>query len=361
MDTSIIPWFEPWIDEDDVEAVRRQVAKGYVNEGQANREFEDILTTYFNVPYAITTPSCTTALALSLMALGVKQGDSVLVPDITFIGTASAVRLAGAEPILVDVDPRTFTMDPGHAAKRLRTNTRGIIPVHLNGRSADLPALKSLASAKGLFIVEDAAEALASRNRNGYLGAQSDAGCFSFAPTKIITCGQGGFILTHNGKTRDTLIRLKDHGRLSRASDLHPVTGYNFKVTDMQGALAISQWKKLNQRIARSIQIDALYRSQLNDIPDITFTARNMDGGYLMWPDLMTSRRNELVIHLKERGITPRPFWPAIHSQPAYADTSQFPGADEVSRKACWLPCSPNISDEQVLRVTQTIRDFFIR
>jgi len=282
-----------------------------------------------------------------------------LVPDVTFIGTASAVRLAGAEPILVDVDPQTFTIDPEHARKRLRPSTKAIIPVHLNGRSADLTALKAIASAKGLFIIEDAAEALGSRNRDGYLGAQSDAGCFSFAPTKIITCGQGGFVLTHSQQTHDNLIRLKDHGRLSRASDLHPTTGYNFKVTDMQGALAISQWKKLDRRIARSRVIDDLYRSLMKDIPEVHFTARDLGGGYLMWPDFKTARRDDLVSHLKRNGITPRPFWPAIHSQPAYADPSRFPGADEVCRMACWLPCAPTISDSQIATVASSIRDFF--
>jgi perosamine synthetase len=358
---SRIPWFEPCIDESDVEAVRLQVASGFVNEGPTNRAFEEILTRYFAVPYAVTTPSCTVALAMALMALGVRRGDTVLIPDVTFIGTASAVRLTGAEPILVDVDPHSFTMDPADAKRQLQPSTKVILPVHLNGRSVDMSALRSLAKEKGLLIIEDAAEALGSRNHEGHLGALSEAGCFSFAPTKIITCGQGGFILTRRSDIRDNLIRLKDHGRLSRASDLHPVTGYNFKVTDLQGALAISQWRKLDRRIARSIQIDALYRAQLADISEIRFTARALQGGYLMWPDFKTARRDALVAHLKANGITLRPFWPAIHSQPAYADPGPFPGANEVCREACWLPCSPNITDEQIGMVTQTIRDFFGR
>ena len=354
-----VPWFEPALDESDAEAVRRQVLKGFVNEGPANREFEKILTDYFGVPYAVTTPSCTMALALSLMALGVKHGDTVLVPDITFIGTAGAVRLAGAEPILVDVDPQTFTMDPEDARRRSRPDTKVILPVHLNGRSADLCALRELAKQKGLLIIEDAAEALASRNAEGWLGALSDAGCFSFAPTKIITCGQGGFVLTRKQAIRDNLVRLKDHGRLSRASDVHPVTGFNFKVTDLQIALAISQWRKLDQRIVRIRQVDEIYRQGLSGLPGIEFTARDLHGGYLMWPDFKCKRRDALVAYMQTNGITLRPFWPAIHTQPAYACKGAFPGATETSAAACWLPCSPSITDKQVNRVVLAIRDFF--
>lgn len=357
--TDAIPWFEPWLDEADAEAVRRQVATGFVNEGGTNRQFEEILRAYFSVPYAVTTPSCTIALSLCLMASGVRAGDSVLVPDVTFIGTASAVRLAGAEPILVDVDPVTFTMDPEDARRQWRPETRAILPVHLNGRSVDLVALRQLAAEKALVIIEDAAEALGSRNAEGWLGTLSTAGCFSFAPTKIITSGQGGFILTARQDIRDNLVRLKDHGRLSRASDEHPVTGFNFKVTDMQAALAISQWNKLEQRIARSRQLDAMYRRGLADISEIEFTARDLEGGYLMWPDFKCQRRDELVTYLRANGITPRPFWPAIHTQPAYACDRRFPGAVEVTRTACWLPCSPAITDEQIARVIRCIRAFF--
>lgn len=354
-----IPWFEPALDEADAEAVRQQVRKGFVNEGPANREFEEILEKYFGVPFAVTTPSCTTALALSLMAAGVKAGDTVLVPDITFIGTASAVRLAGAEPILVDVDPLTFTMDPEDARKQLRPTTTAMLPVHLNGRACNLPALRDVARQQGLIIIEDAAEALGSRCAEGWLGTLAEAGCFSFAPTKIITCGQGGFVLTRKQEFRDNLIRLKDHGRLSRASDLHPVTGFNFKVTDLQAALIISQWQKLDARIARSRELDAQYRQGLSDIPEMEFTARDLQGGYLMWPDFKTRRRDELVAHLKAHGITPRPFWPPIHTQPAYACPRPFPGATEAHQTACWLPCSPAITDEQMQRVIGTIRAFF--
>jgi len=355
-----IPWFEPAFDGADIEAVAQVVRDGFVNEGPKNREFEKLVSEFFDVPFACTTPSCTMAIALSLMALGIKPGESVLVPDITFIGTASAVRLAGAEPVLVDVDPQTFNMDPGSAAERIRPDTRAIVAVHLNGRSADMDALGKLASEHDLKLIEDAAEALASRNASGYLGTQSDAGCFSFAPTKIITSGQGGFILTRSQETRDNIVRLKDHGRLSRASDVHPVTGFNFKVTDMQMALALSQWNKLAGRIERSRTVDRRYVDGLSDIAEIEFTARPEHGGYLMWPDFKCDARDKLVEHAKNSNIILRPFWPALHRQPAYeADEKDFPGAVDACTHACWLPSSPAMTDAQIDRIIETIRGFF--
>jgi perosamine synthetase len=357
--TDKIPWFEPSLDADDAEAVKQQVLKGFVNEGPANREFEANLVKFFGVPHACTTPSCTMALALSLMALGIKHGDTVLVPDITFIGTAGAVRLAGAEPILIDVSPDDFNMSPADAVRRLKPSTKAIIVVHLNGRSADMGAFQKICKEKGLKLVEDCAESLASKNAAGYLGTQSDAGCFSFAPTKVITSGQGGFILTRSQETRDNIVRLKDHGRLSRSSDVHPVTGFNFKVTDLQAALAMSQWKKLEKRIARAHEVDARYLAGLKDCSELNFPERPKHGGYLMWPDFKMERRNELVKHLLDRGIVPRPFWPALHMQPAYASNEPFPGATDATKHACWLPCSPAITNEQIDRVIETIRAFF--
>jgi perosamine synthetase len=354
-----IPWYEPLFDAADIEAVRATMAGGFINEGKANRAFEKELTSYFGIAHAVTAPSGTLALALALMAVGVRRGHTVLVPDITFIGSAGAVRLAGAEPVLVDVDPRTFNMDPEDAARRVRPDTKAIMAVHLNGRPADLAPLRALASQHGLALIEDAAEAIGSRSAEGWLGTLSDAGCFSLAPTKIITSGQGGFVLTPRQDLRDEVVRLKDHGRLSRASDEHDVTGFNFKVTDLQGSLALSQWKKLPGRIERALAIDARYRAGLAGVGDLAFPARPDHGAYLMWPDFTSGRRDELVDALRRQGIVLRPFWPALHTQKAYAAADTYPGARQASATACWMPCSPGITDLQLDTVIRAIRDFF--
>ena len=352
-----ISWFEPVIDERDVAAVNRVVTSGFVNEGPENRAFEKDICAYFDVPYAVTTPSCTMALALALMAHGIGHGDKVLVPAVTFIGTASAVRLCGAEVVLVDVDPNTFTIRAEDARGKIDATVKAILPVHLTGRACAMPTINALAKEHNLVVIEDAAEALGSRNAEGWLGAQSSAGCFSLAPTKIITSGQGGFVITKSEAIRDQLIRLRDHGRLSRSSDVHPVTGFNFKVTDMQAALARSQWEKLDQRIARAKEIDQQYIDGLSDCPGLMFTERP-EHGYLMWPDFKYARRDELVAALLSRNIHLRPYWPGLHQQPAYKSDLPFPGADEACSQACWLPCSPNITHAQIDTVIGAIKEF---
>jgi len=354
-----IPWFEPLFDASDADAVGQVLADAYVNEGPRTRALERQLAERFGTSFAVTTPNCTTALALALMAAGVGAGDTVLVPDVTFIGTASAVRLAGADPIIVDVEPATFTIDPDAAEKRLQPNTKAILPVHLNGRPADMAGLRALAEAKGLSLLEDAAEAIGSRSEHGYLGTLSRAGCFSLAPTKIITSGQGGFVLTAEQEIRDNLVRLKDHGRLSRESDVHPVTGFNFKFTDLQAALALSQLARLDARIERAREIDRRYLERLEELPGLAFPERPGHGGYLMWPDFTAPDRDRLVAALAERGIVLRPFWPALHTQPAYAqEPDLFPGATQACAQGCWLPCAPGITDTQLDTVATAVVDF---
>ncbi len=355
-----IPWFEPSFDQSDSDMIASIMTSTFINQGPQNKAFEKILQDYFNVNYAILTPNGTLALALSLMAAGVGHGDSVIIPDLTFIGTASAVRLTGAEVILADVTANDFTLDPDDLCRRIQPNTRAVIPVHLTGRSANMTAIKTIAKEHNLVVIEDAAEAIGAKNTDGFLGTQSTAGCFSLAPTKIITCGQGGFILTNRKEIYEQITRLKDHGRLSRASDVHPVTGFNFKVTDLQAGLAISQFAKLDTRIEHILEMDSLYQDQLANVTEIHFPARQTDAGsYLMWPDFTCSQRDELVAQLKEQGIILRPFWPPIHTQPAYADNSAFPGADFACGSACWLPSSPTLTASDITTITNAIKRFF--
>ncbi len=354
--TTAIPWFEPQLDADDIEAVRAAAASGFVNEGPANRAFEADLRTFFDVPYAVTTPSGTTALALALMAHGIGPGDHVLIPAVTFIGTASAVRLAGATVRFADVDPDTFVMRTDVLDRYGHPSLKAVMPVHLTGRAVDMDPLNAWAAERGLVVIEDAAEALGGRNASGWLGTQSHAGCFSLAPTKIITSGQGGFVLTRDRATCEQLVRLRDHGRLSRASDEHPVTGYNFKVTDLQAALARSQWRKLPARIARVKAIDTLYQEALADCPQLHFPARPPHG-YLMWPDFTSPVRDWVVQAMRARNITLRPYWPALHLQPAYRMAADLPGAERACQEACWLPCAPAITDDQVIQVADHLRD----
>ena len=185
------------------------------------------------------------------MALGIEPGDEVIVPDLTFIATANAARLAGAAVVLVDVDPHRLTLSPQAVEAAITPRTRAVVPVDVNGRGADYVALERICRDRGLVMVCDAAEALGSRYDGKPLGSYGDAACFSFSPNKTLTTGQGGMIVTKSASMADRLYELKDQGRRVRGSggdDLHPVMGFNFKFTDLQAAVGLAQLEAFDAR-----------------------------------------------------------------------------------------------------------------
>jgi perosamine synthetase len=208
-----IPWFGPVVGDDESEAVRAVVATGYLNDGPVARGLEKGIADFLGVRHAVAVTSGTAAISLALMALGIDSEDEVIVPDLTFIATANAVRMAGAKVKLVDVDPERFTIDVAAAEAAIGPRTRAIVPVDVNGRAADYAALEAICQARGLALVCDAAEALGSRHQGQYLGTFGHAGCFSFSANKTVTSGQGGLIVTNDDVLHDRLRELKDQGR----------------------------------------------------------------------------------------------------------------------------------------------------
>src|SRR5262249_31100290 len=249
--------------------------------------------------------------------------------------------------VLVDIRPQDLNIDPKRVAAAVTARTRAILPVHVNGRPADLDALGRIARAHGLALVEDAAQALGSCLQGRALGAGSDAGCISLAPTKIITSGQGGLVLTDREELRDAVIRLKDHGRLARSWNHHPEVGFNFKYSDVHAALANAQFDRLPQRLELARRQYRRYRSALGGFPGISFLATDMDGGTVpLWVDALVDDARGLIEFLRRLNIDCRPFWPAIHTQPCYARVEDFRHATHAARHGVWLPSGPGKSDD---------------
>src|SRR4051812_47387476 len=213
-----IPWWHPQMSGGEEARVADVIRSNYLNDGDVTTAFEDRIAGLFGAAHAVATTSGTTAIFLALAAAGVGQGDEVIVPDVTFIATANAVRLAGATPVLVDIDPKTLNIDPDRVRDAMTPRTKAIVPVHVSGRSADMPSLMAIAAAHGLAVVEDAAEALLSEARGRKLGTIGTAGCLSFSPNKTITTGQGGMVLTNDAAFAGRLRALKDHGRPVRGT-----------------------------------------------------------------------------------------------------------------------------------------------
>jgi perosamine synthetase len=360
-----IPWWTPEIGPDEYGLVKEVLASNYVNEGDVTTAFERRLAELFGVKHVVGVTSGTAAITVSLAALGVGAGDEVIVPDITFIATANAVSLAGATPVLVDVDPTTFNIDPGAVDAAITSRTRAIVPVHVSGRAAAMDAIMAIARARGLVVVEDAAEAFLSRRGDQNLGTIGDAGCLSFSPNKIITTGQGGAILTNDDRLHVRLREVKDQGRPVRGTggdDVHDSLGYNFKLTNLQAALGLGQLGYLERRLARLKQTYRIYAVGLAGVDGISLPGfRLNEGESPQWVDASVERRDELDRYLRERNIRCRRFWFPLHTQKPYRQASdRFPHSTRIGRDALWLPSAFSLTDDDVHHVCEQVAGFLM-
>ena len=356
-----IKWFGPDVGQLEQAAVARVIASNYINDGPTARSFESAVAERLDVRHALAVSNCTAAIALGLMAVGVGPGDEVIVPDLTFIATANAVRLAGADVKLVDVEPRRFTLDPQRAAAAIGPRTKAIVPVDVNGRGADYESLERLCGERGLKLVCDAAEALGSRWHGRYLGTFGDAGCFSFSANKTITSGQGGMVVTNSDDVYHRLKELKDQGRRfggTGGDDLHPVLGFNFKYTDLQASVAIAQLGRMDERVAHFRQRDAWYRRFLADCPNIVVPeVPNFEGEVLQWTDILCDDRARVQAALRAQGIDSRAFWFPLHRQAPYRSADyEFPNAIDISARGIWLPSAFDLTEDHAKTVAQTVR-----
>jgi perosamine synthetase len=350
-----IPQIEPLLGVEEREEVLSVLDSGFITEGKKTREFEAELARRLQVPYVVTANNATIALTLVLRALGIGTGDEVIVPNFTFIATANAVSLAGAKPVFADVSRETFTIDLNDVEARITVRTRALIPVALNGRAPDMEKVKRLADKHGLFVVEDAAQALGSRQKGRFLGTFGDAGVYSLGTTKIITTGQGGIVVTHSKHLYESVVRLKDHGRLRRSSEVHDVLGFNPKFTDLQAGVGLAQLRKLPERIAKKQHLFHWYRESLAGAASIAFPPIDLHETVPWFVDILCADRPALEVHLRSAGIETRRFYRPLHSQPCYRAAGDYPNAEYIAQHGLWLPSSPTLTPGDVEQIASEI------
>jgi len=358
-----IPWWMPKVGPAEYALVRQVLDSDYLNDGDITSRFEQDIAALLGARHAVAVTSGTTALALALAALGIGQGDEVIVPDLTFIATANAVTLVGARPVLVDIDRQTLAMSPEACAAAVTPRTRAVMPVHISGRAADLDQIGAIARASGLAVVEDAAEALASAAAGRSLGTIGIAGCFSFSPNKTITTGQGGMIVTSDDQMHQRLRELKDQGRPVRGTggdDVHQTVGYNFKLTNLQAAVGLGQLGYLKDRIARQRRIYDAYARGLAEVPGVRLPGFDLSGGAVpQWTDALVERRDDLDRFLQARRMYCRRFWFPLHTQAPYRQSDdRFPNSTWAGTRALWLPSAYTLTDADVEAVVTAIHEF---
>lgn len=352
----VIPQIEPLLGSEERDEVLKVLESSFITEGKRTQEFEAEVARFVGARYALAVNNATVGLTIALMSLGIGPADEVLVPDFTFIATANAVALTGATPILVDVDPRTFVIDLEDASSRITRRSRAIVPVHLNGRAPDMNRLKSFAVERGLYIVEDAAQALGSRYGGRHLGTFGEAGVYSLGTTKIITTGQGGIIVTQSREIYESCVRLKDHGRPARSSEVHETFGFNSKFTDLQAALGLAQLRKLPDRIKQKRELYRWYRDELASLVGIEFPPIDLSETVPWFVDILCADRAALESHLKSAGIGTRRFYLPLHSQPCFMRNGSYPNTELISRTGLWLPSSSTVTRLEVAHICSHIQ-----
>jgi dTDP-4-amino-4,6-dideoxygalactose transaminase len=372
----MIPLTRPSIDDDDLQAVREVMASGRLVQGPRVEEFEQAISNYVGSEHAVAVSNCTTALHLSLLALGVGPGDIVVVTAYSFMATANVIELCGARPEFIDILPDTFNIDPVQLEATLtrlmgdrstRGRVKAIIPVHTFGQLADMPSIMELADRYGLPIIEDAACALGATLQERQAGTWGLLGCFSFHPRKAITTGEGGMIVTQDHTLATKLRALRNHGQDPEALTpdyIYP--GFNCRMTEFQAALGISQMSKLDRIIAARVRLASEYDRMLIgsaiQSPFARSDAKHIYQSYVVrLPIGIADHRDEVIRRLKDHDIeTTIGTWHipmTSHYRERYGcRNGDFPIADEVFAASITLPLYELMTSSQQERVVGTLQ-----
>lgn len=333
----------------------------YVTEYQQTSKLEQMIAKFIGVKHVLMTTSGSMALALALMGCGIGQGDDVIVPDYTMIATINAVKMVGANPIIADVDCKTYTLNL-ELIKRCRTpSTKCVLFVSLNNRQVDLEDITQYCHDTGLILIEDAAQSLGATVNGKHFGTFGSVGCFSLSTPKIISTGQGGFVVTNDDSLASKMMMIKNFGRKTGGVDNFELFGLNLKFTDIQAVIGIEQMKKLPERIIFMRNLYQLYFSEIEKISSsyVRMIPRT-DESYLPWfIDIYTEKRDELADFLKKHNIQTRPTYPAIHTTPMYESVCEYPNSSYVSQNGLFLPSHTLLTQVEVHHICKLIACFF--
>ncbi|MFD6892429.1 DegT/DnrJ/EryC1/StrS family aminotransferase [Streptomyces sp. NPDC059957] len=370
-----IPVMIPWLGEEEARAAADAVLSGWVAQGPRVAEFERAFAERVGAEHGIAVSSCTTGLHLSLIALDLGPGDEVVVPSLSFIATANAVRYVGAHPVFADVEEATGNLTPATVDAVRTSRTKAVIAVHQGGVPADVHALRAFCADQGLALVEDAACGIGATVGGKSVGQGALLAAWSFHPRKVITTGEGGMVTTDDAAWAERLRRLREHGMNVSAAQRHasskPIAesylevGYNYRMTDIQAAVGLVQLGKLDEIVARRRFLAARYAQLLAGVPGLTpvrdpaHGEGNFQSYWVLLAEDFPVGRDELLAVLADAGISARRGIMASHLEPAYADhgAAALPVTERITRDSLILPLFHTMTEEQQDRVVAVLRE----
>jgi dTDP-4-amino-4,6-dideoxygalactose transaminase len=373
-----LPFHVPDIEEDEIQAVVETLRSGWLTTGARVRQFETDFARYVGSQHAIAVNSCTAALHLALDAVGVREGDEVLVPTMTFAASAEVVLYFKARPVLVDCQADTMNIDPEQIEKAITTKTRVIMPVHIGGQPCDMERILEIARVHNLKVVEDAAHALPARYQGRFVGTIGDITCFSFYATKTITTGEGGMATTENPEWAERMRIMSLHGISHDAwkrytaegswyyDILHP--GYKYNLTDVAAALGVQQLKKCDRFWEHRRRCAAWYNEGFKDLPEVSvpYLAPQVQHAWHLYViqlnlEQLHINRSQFIELLRRENIGTSVHFIPLHLHPYYRDTfgyhaEDFPTASTIFERLISLPIYPTLTEPDVQRVIDTVR-----
>lgn len=344
-----VPWWKTDLGETEIAAVTRAIRERHVHHGPVCRELEAALARRLGVPHVVATTSGSVALLLAMLACGVGPGDEVVVPALTFIAPAHAALLLGAQVRLVDVGPERPLLDVTALESVVTERTRAVVVVHLNGRAADVAGVRRVAERAGARVIEDCAQALGSRGPAGWLGREGDVAAYSLGITKLITTGEGGFVVVRDAELHDRLVRVRNHGVHAIADNVFDGIGSNFRLTDMQAAVGLAQLARMDDRIAGVRRVYDFYRQRLAATPWIELLEVRTGAGELpLWAEALCPQRDAVLAALRAHGVETRAFHPCLAASPHLHAAGAFPNASSFAARGLTLPSGPDQSEDNL-------------
>ncbi len=357
---------EPWIDNSELEVLKEVINSTFVTESSLTKKFEAITSEYTKSKFSIAVCNGTCALFCALKAIGLNEDEEVIVPNLTFISTATSVLLAGGKVRLVDVDPRTCCIDQKSLLNAINKKTKAIIPVHLYGISCEMDEIMSISNKYKIDVIEDAAQGVGVKYKNKHVGTFGAFGVLSYYGNKTITTGEGGIVLTSKIKSAEKIYMLKNHGRQKKGTFIHETLGWNFSFTEMQAALGISQMQKLERIIKKKYYI---YRSYVDGVNNpklnITLVPDSTTHPVHWFTNIYCDSACKLESYLRKKNIPTRRLFYPLNKQPCLVSDERilntensFFGADTAYNKILSLPSSVLLDDEQIKYIIKAINSY---